>query len=498
VQAASVDAAELTPIAVFLAVSALLMGASVLLSRASERAGVPAVLLFLALGVVAGRQGVGRIAFDNYRLSFAAGTVALVLILFDGGLNTPLERIRAAIRPALVLATVGVFATAALVAVCARLFGLSWTQAFLLGAIVSSTDAAAVFSILRGSSLQLKKRVGILLELESGLNDPMAVALTIALTQCLVERSAMRLGSALDIPLALALGGVFGVAVGYGGRYILPRVQPPAGGLYPVLTLALAFLAYGLSAMLHGSGFLAVYAAAVMIGNGPMPYRGGILRVHDSAAWLGQISMFLLLGLLVLPSELLKVAPAGIGIGLFLALVARPVTALLCLLPFRYPMREVLYVGWVGLRGAVPIILAIYPVLLGADGAEFIFNVVFFVVVVNSVVPGATVRWVTRWFGLESQLLAPPPAVLEITSARMLSGGEVMSFSVEASSAACGAAISELPFPSDSAVILLIRGRELIAPRGSTVLAAGDHVYVLCRPEDQPLVYLIFGRPEAE
>jgi cell volume regulation protein A len=491
-------ASEPVSVALILTTLALLMGASVVLSHASQWTGVPVVLLFLALGVLAGQEGLGHIAFRTYRVSFDLGTAALVLILFDGGLNTPLTRIRAGLRPAAVLATAGVAGTAALVSLGARLFGFSWTQAMLLGAIVSPTDASAVFSILRGSGVQLKKRVGVTLELESGLNDPMAVILTFALTRSLVEHRQIGLATLAEIPIALAVGAGLGLAIGYAGRFILQRMSPPAGGLYPVLTIALAFIAFGLPSILRGSGFLAAYVAAVVIGNGPMPYRGGILRVHDSVAWLCQLTMFLLLGLLVLPSQLMTVAGAGLAIGLFLALIARPVTVLLCLIPFRYPMREIVYVGWVGLRGAVPIILATYPVLAGADEAHRIFNVVFFVVVVNTLLTGSAVRRVTAWLGLESEEPPPPPAMLEVTSTRILTGGEVMSFFVEASSAVSGAALSDLPLPPDSAVILLIRGRALIAPRGATVLAPGDHVYVLCTAEDRPFVQLIFGRAEAE
>jgi potassium/hydrogen antiporter len=491
------NALEPTSIPLLLTTAALLMTASVLLSRASDKFGVPVVLLFLSLGVLVGREGLVHVAFQSYRLCFAFGTVALVLILFDGGLNTPLSRVRERVRPASVLATVGVLGTAAMIAICARLFGFPWTEAWLLGAIVSPTDAAAVFSILRGSGLQLKKRVAIILELESGLNDPVAVILTIALTQGLAEHHGIA-PELSRIPISLLVGSLFGVAVGYGWRWLLLRVQLPAGGLYPVLTLALAFLTFGLSAILHGSGFLSVYVAAVIIGNGPLPYRGGILRVHDSAAWLCQIVMYLLLGLLVLPSELLRTAPAGLALGLFLTFVARPTVVVLCLLPFRYPMREVLYMGWVGLRGAVPVILATYPVLVRTESAQAIFNIVFFVVVVSTLVPGATVRRVTAWLGLESNEPDPPPAVLEIISTRILTGGQVVSFFVDSSAAACGAAISQLPFPPESAVILLIRGGELLAPRASTVLAPGDHVYILCRPEERPFVHLIFGRAETD
>jgi cell volume regulation protein A len=491
-------ASEFASVALYLTAFALLLVASVLLSGVSERTGIPLVLLFLTVGVLAGRQGLGHIAFTNYRLAFAAGTAALVLILFDGGLNTPLPRVREAMRPAVVLATVGVLMTTGLVAACARLFGFSWTQAFLEGAIVSSTDAAMVFSVLRGSGLQLKKRVATVLELESGLNDPMAVALTVAFTQSLIQQRGVTLYVLAAIPVSLLIGALFGIAIGYGGRLLLRSIAPPVGGLFPVLTLALALLAYGLPTLIGGSGFLSVYVAAVVLGNGPIPYRAGIARVHDSVAWFCQISMFLLLGLLALPSQLLPAAPAGVGIALFLALVARPLSVLLCLFPFRYAMTEIAYVGWVGLRGAVPIVLAIYPALERAPGAAAVFNLVFFVVVVNALVPGATVRWVTRRLGLRSEAPLPPSAVMEITSTRLLGGGEVRSFPISASSAACGAQISELPFPSDSAVILVLRGHELIAPRGSTRLLAGDHVYLLVRPEDESLLYLIFGRPESE
>jgi potassium/hydrogen antiporter len=489
---------EPVAIPVLLTTVALLMMASVLLSRASNRIGVPVILLFLALGVLVGRTGFGGAALENYQVSFAFGTIALVLILFDGGLNTPLARVHEGIRPAAVLATVGVIGTAALVALCARLFRFSWTEAFLLGAIVSPTDAAAVFSILRSSGLQLKRRVAVILELESGLNDPMAVILTIALTESLATHQMLASAELLRIPLALADGMIIGAAVGYGGRWLLPRAQLPAGGLYPVLTLALAFLAFGLSAISHGNGFLAVYIAAVIIGNGRIPYRGGIVRVHDSAAWLCQIVMYLLLGLLVQPSHLLRTAPIGIGIGCFQIFLARPAVVALSLLPFRFELREVLYLGWVGLRGAVPIILATYPVLARTDDANLIFNVVFFVVIISTAVPGATVRWVTARMGLESDEPMPPPALLEIVSTHLLTGGEILSFSINSSTAACGATIGELPFPPESAVILLIRGEELIAPRGKTILSSGDHVYILCRAEDRPLVHLIFGAAEKE
>ncbi|HEX6864100.1 MAG TPA: cation:proton antiporter, partial [Thermoanaerobaculia bacterium] len=278
-------------------------------------------------------------------------------------------------------------------------------------------------------------------------------------------------------------------------RRLLRGSRLPAGGLYPVLTLAVALAAFGLTTLLHGSGFLAVYLAGVVLGNGDMPYRSGILRFHDATAWFGQVTMFLVFGLLVFPSRLWAVAGTGLAIGLLLALVARPLAALLCLLPFRFPWRESVFLGWVGLRGAVPIILAIFPVLAGLDEAKRLFDVVFFVVVVSALVPGATVAWAARRLGLASDESPPPPAVLEISSARTLNG-EILSFYIHPAVAVAQATIADVPFPSGASALLVVRGGELIAARGDTALLPGDHVHVFCRREDRELIELLFGKPE--
>src|SRR3954470_10311690 len=366
--------------ALLLATCGLLLGVSVIFSRASQRTGVPIALLFLAVGMLAGSEGLGHIAFDDYRFAYRVGTVALVFILFDGGLNTPLRAVRRAAAPAGVLATIGVIATALLLAGGAHVLGLDWPEALLIGAVVSSTDAAAVFAVLRGSGLQLKRRVGVTLEVESGINDPVAVILTTVLTQNLLTpgwAGGFRIPA--EIAVQLVMGAAVGVAAGYGGRHLLGRLTLLSGGLYPVMTLSLCLLALGVATLVHGSGFLAVYLAGLLLGNGPLPYRTGLLRVHDALAWLSQVGMFLVLGLLVYPSRLLEVAWLGLGIALLLAIVVRPVVVAVCLTPFRYPSREVLYIGWVGLRGAVPIVLATYPVLVGAPGAERLFDLIFII-----------------------------------------------------------------------------------------------------------------------
>lgn len=489
---------ESGPLPLFLIVLAALMIASAVLSWPSQRAGVPTVLGFLALGIIASRARLASLLSQSYRSSFNFGTVALVLILFDGGLNTSFALLNRGLLPAALLATVGVMASSGLFAIGGKMLDFSWHESFLLGAIVAPTDAAAVFPILRGSGLQLKRRIATTLELEAGLNDPVAVALTIALSQSLAYHRPVSAATVMAVPIGLVAGSLVGLAVGHGGRLLLLYSHLFAGGLYPIMTLALALFAFGLATIAHGSGFLAAYVAALVLGNGQLPYRGGILRVHDAAAWLCQIALYLMLGSLTTPSELLAVAPAGIALALCLAFLARPISVAICLLPFRYTLSEIIYIGWVGLRGAIPIVLATYPVMIGAADAPVIFRIVFFIVLVSTLVPGATVRWVTALLGLQSNEQPAPPALLEIISTRMLSGAEITSFSIDQSTAACGARIGELPLPTGSTLILLIRDNELIPPRGSTMLQKDDHVYVLCRAEDRPIVHLIFGHSEED
>lgn len=486
---------ELTTTALLLAIFGLLMAVSVISTRTIERLGVPVVLVFLLLGVVAGSEGLIGIDFADYRFAFRVGTGALILILLDGGLNTSIAAIRQSVKPAAILATFGVLGTAGLVAGFASLLGLSWGESILLGAVVSSTDAATVFAVLRGGNLRLPKRVGTTIELESGINDPMAVILTVAATSALGTDPMSRLAMIVGVPLQLLIGLIVGVVLGMAARMLLKAVRLSTAGMYPVLTLAVAFFAFGLATLANGSGFLAVYVVGVVLGNGTIPYRNGLIRIHDAIAWLCQISMFLMLGLLVFPSQLKAVAWSGMLIALFLAFVARPVVVAACLAPFRFPLKEVIYIGWVGLRGAVPIILATFPVLSKVPGDMKVFNLVFFVVVFNSIIPGASIRWLTRRLKLEAPDEPSPLAALEINSTRLLNG-ELLSFFVSDVLAVSNVAIARIPFPKEASAVLLVRGEELIAPRGSTVLRPGDHVYVFCRTEDKPFILFLFGRPQ--
>jgi cell volume regulation protein A len=301
----------------------------------------------------------------------------------------------------------------------------------------------------------------------------------------------------LDVVRELAIGAGLGWAIGMAGRHLLARLRLVSGGLYPAFTLALALLAFGATTLVHGSGFLAVYLTGLILGNGPLPYRPALLRVHDALAWLAQIGMFLVLGLLVFPSRLVEVAAPGLGLALLLAVAVRPLVVGACLAPFRYPWRETLYIGWVGLRGAVPVVLATFPVLLAAPGAERLFHLVFFVVVANAIVPGATVAWVTHRFGLHAAQSPAPQAVLAIES-RLPLKGELMSFYVDAALVVAGVPLEDLDFPEGSSIMLIVRGDQLVPAKGNTVLQPGDHVYIVAQPEDRGLIQLMFGQPEEE
>ncbi len=484
--------------ALFLATCGGLLALSAISGRAASRFGIPLTALFLALGMLAGSDGIGGIAFSDYGLTFRLGTAALVLILFDGGLNTSIAAVRRVAGPAGVLATVGVLGTAAVTALGAYAVGLTIPQSILLGVVVSSTDAAAVFAVLRGSGVHLRKRVGVTLEAESGLNDPMAIILTTLVTANLGHLERLWGWHTLgEVVVQAVIGLLGGIVVGRAARIFLQRVRLSAGGLYPVFTLAVALLAFGLPTLVGGSGFLAVYVAGMTLGDREIPHRASLLRVHDALAWLGQVAMFVLLGLLLFPSRLGEVALPGIAIGLFVAIIARPLVVALCLLPFRYPAREIAFIGWMGLRGAVPIILATVPVLARAPGAERIFDLVFFVVAVSVLLHGVTGAPLARRLGLESAEPPSPPAVLEIEAARPLSS-RLESFYIDDALAVAGVSLADLALPDGAAVTLIVRGDELVPPLPATTLLPGDHAYVVARAEDQVLIRLMFGRPEGD
>ncbi len=483
--------------ALLLLVGGALLMVSVLLSRIATGTGVPVVLIFLLVGMLAGSEGLGGIEFADYELAFRIGTAALAVILFDGGLNTSRELIRRALAPAGVLATVGVAGTAALVAVGARLLGFGWGEALLLGAIVSSTDAAAVFSILRGSRMNLRRRVAGTLDLESGLNDPVAVILTMALALALVGEPAAPGDLAIGIVIQLAVGAALGVAIGFAGSWLLNRLNVQLAGLYPILTLAVALLAFSLPTLLQGSGYLAAFVAGVALGQRRLPYRSTILHSQNFLAWLAQMTMFLTMGLLVFPSDLLEVAGMGIAIALVLALVARPLAVFLCLAPFRFPMREQAYIAWVGLRGAVPIVLAMFPLLVGVEAAPALFNIVFFVVVVSVLLQGVTAGPLSKWLRVQSPGVALPSTVVELPGSH-IGKAEIHSFRIHEPLLVCGMAVGNLKLAGNASIVMVLRGEELIAASDELTLQPDDHVYILCSSAELPMVSLLFGSHEAE
>ncbi len=482
--------------AVLLLVLGTLLSLSVILSRSIDKLGVPVLLLFLALGIIGGSEGLGGIYLDDYGLAARLGTIALCLILFDGGLNTSLLSIRQVLGPATLLSTLGVILTAGFLATIAILLGLPWQVALLVGAIVSSTDAAAVLSVLRGGSLHLRPKLGRTLEVESCMNDPMALILTAMVMSIVVTGERPNLQTLLNVPLQLVIGSAIGWVIGYGGSVLLSKIRFSTVGLVPVLTLSFACVSFGLATVLHGSGIMAVFLTGAVLGSRRLPYKAGLIRIHGALAWLSQVCMFLMLGLLVFPSQVIKIAPIGLMLAVVLAVVARPLAVTLCLLPFRYKIKEMAYVSWIGLRGAVPIIIGIYPVLGGVEGAEKAFNIVFCIVMFSCIIPGASIRYVTNKLGFLINVKPTPETGLEINSPALLSS-ELEAFYVSPEVAVCGASIKDIDFPQDSAIMIIVRGRDLVAAKGNTVLTDGDHAYVFFRSEDRSFIELLFGGAES-
>lgn len=463
----------------FILIGAVFLLASILTSAAVSRFGAPLLLIFLLLGMLAGEDGPGGIRFDDIHISHLIGTVALAIILFDGGLRTRASTFRVGLWPAMSLATVGVVLTAVITGLFAAwALNLHWMQGLLIGAIVGSTDAAAVFSLLHASGMELKQRVGATLEIESGINDPMAVFLTVALVELLAagqtEFSAALL---LKFVKEMTLGAAVGAASGYALAWLINRLSL-ATGLYPLLAMAGGLATYALTTYIGGSGFLAIYLAGIVLGNHRLHEAQNILRVHDGLAWLSQIVMFVVLGMLVTPSALLPNAWSELAVALVLILVARPIAVWLSLLPFRFPRREQIYIAWVGLRGAVPIILALFPLLAGLDSAWLYFNVAFFVVLVSLIVQGWTVAPLARWLGL--QLPASATAVQRVNlDVPGQYEQEFVGYRVTPETAAMGEMPTHLHLPDDVRLLTVIRDGKSLAPEQVTALAQNDFVYLL-------------------
>ena len=438
------------------------------------------MLLFLLIGMLAGSEGIGGVYFDDPWLTQLVGVAALVFILFDGGLATRWEYVRPVVWEGLALSTLGVLITAVLVgAFAVNVLGFSPLIGMLLGAIVSSTDAAAVFSVLRYRSVRLKGQLEPLLELESGSNDPMAVFLTAGLTQLIAnpQRSLVEL-----VPMFLQqmlLGALLGFVFGRGMVFIVNRFQLGYEGLYPVLTLSMALLTYGVTASLGGNGFLAVYLAGLVIGNRDFIHHRSLSSFHDGLAWLMQITMFLTLGLLVFPSRLVPIVGLGLLVSLFLIFVARPVAVFLALLFSKLGFREKALVSWVGLRGATPIILATFPLLAGIPLSDTIFHLVFFIVLTSVLLQGTLITPVARWLRVDAPATAPPAYPLVFVPRSAGPDSDLVEVEIAPDSRAVGKPIVALGLPKGALIVLINKQDEFVVPSGSTVLEAGDRMQVL-------------------
>jgi potassium/hydrogen antiporter len=477
-------------IELILVFASLLLILSVVASKISDRLGIPALLFFLIIGMLAGSDGPGGIYFDSPALAQYIGIIALAVILFSGGLETNWRSVSPTFRDGLALSTVGVMITASVVAFFTnRFLGFGWIESFLLGAIVSSTDAAAVFSILRSRGVALRSRVRSLLELESGSNDPMAVFLTVAcvrvITGAVEEPSSLLL---FFISQAL-LGLAFGYAIGVTSLFLVNRLRLGYEGLYPVLIFAIIMFAYGITTFVGGSGFLAVYVAGIVMGRADFLHKGSLIRFYDGLAWMMQILMFLALGLLVFPTELLPVAQPALLIALALIFVARPLSVFISLLFSPYKINEKLFLSWVGLRGAVPIVLATYPLLAGIELADLFFNVVFFVVLLSILLQGTSVTQMARWLKvIETEQPVRRQYPIEYTPTDGFKG-ILKELQIPASSPAVGMAVFELHLPPEFLVILIVRGDGYLIPSGGTVLEKEDILLALSNEEDYDQVY---------
>ncbi|MCS7487523.1 MULTISPECIES: potassium/proton antiporter [Marinomonas] len=483
----------------FIFLAGILLLVSILASSFTVRVGLPLLLVFLGMGMLAGEEGIGQLDFDNPSLAFFVGNLALAVILLDGGMQTKTSTFRVALWPSLSLATLGVvFTTAAVGMFAAWLLDVQLIYGLLLGATVGSTDAAAVFSLLRNSGVKLNERVGGTLEIESGANDPMAILLVVMLTGLLQSADHLSILSFLGQMLQqFAVGGVLGLLGGKLLLMILRRV-PLIEGLYALLIISFGLAIFSGVNMIGGSGFLAVYLVGLTVGNGRIKQLDAISQVMDGLAWLAQAGMFLLLGLLVTPSSLLTHGWQAIAIAAFLIFVARPLAVMVCLLPFDFRWPERFYISWVGLRGAVPIVLALYPIIAGLSNSELLFEITFTVVLISLLLQGSTVPLVARWLKV-----VVPPAPAPTTRFSLIDDAdshhslELYEFLVQTEKVRIPASIVQnVPSATVSTpqLVSLVRDQKPIVVNADTVLQLGDRIWMLLHPEDVNDVAQIFSQ----
>ena len=468
-----------------LMISSVLLLLSVLLGKTSYRFGMPTLVFFLVVGMLAGSQGFGGIYFADAQVAQFVGVVALNFILFSGGFDTKWEEIRPVLRQGIVLSTIGVLLTALILGFFIyAITDFTIYEGLLLGSIVSSTDAAAVFSILRSKGLHLKYNLRPTLELESGSNDPMAYILTIVFTGLVVNQDQTIWSSIPLLLQQLFLGAALGLGFARISKWIINRINLSYEGLYPVLVIALLFLSFSVTDSIGVNGFLATYLMGIYLRNQKLIHKNSLVKFFDEMAWLMQIVLFITLGLLVFPNQLLDILGVGLLIGLFLMFIARPLTVFLTLLPFKLGTRVKTYVSWVGLRGAVPIVFATFPIIAGIEKAPMIFNIVFFISVTSVIIQGTTLPIVARWLGVAR----PEASTPENRFGLELSEGvrsEMMEVTLPDDNPFVGKRIVDLRFPRNAMITMIIRNEKYIVPRGSTELKAGDSLVVLAEDVNQ-------------
>jgi len=479
---------------ILLLISVLIL-VSIIMTKLSNNLGLPSLLIFLAIGMLAGTDGPGNIYFDDFRLSQAIGVVALVFILFSGGMDTKWQCIKSAMSGALKLSTLGVVLSALIIGIALYyIFSFPLFEGLLIGAIISSTDSAAVFSILRSKSLRLKGNVRSLLELESGSNDPMAIFLTLVLIEAVKFQGFDLLNFVFFFVMQFGVGAVVGIGMGKLLVIIMNKLKLPNEGFYSVFAITYSVLVYSVTAILNGSGFLAVYLAAVVIGNSEFVQKKSLLRFFDGIAFLGEVTMFLTLGLLVFPSQVLNVVLIGLSVSALLIFLARPLSVFLSLMFSKYKFREKVLVSWVGLRGAVPIILATFPITANLQNGSYYFNIIFFVVLTSVIIQGWSLPVVARAL----KLLLPESKVKKIPielDAEMSKSSDLVDIIVPDGSPVTGKPLAELGLPEGCLITVIYRDDEYIIPSGSTSLEGGDAIIMLLKSEHKQKVTEIFRKP---
>lgn len=471
--------------------AAILILVCIIANKASGKLGFPALLIFILVGMLAGSEGPGKIPFEDAFVAQSIGVVALALILFSGGIDTRWSEVKPVLSRTLALSTVGVAITALIISIAAvLLLGFTPLEGFLLGSIVSSTDAAAVFSTLRSRRASLKGNLRPLLEFESGSNDPMAIFLTIGAITLLLEPQSSLFSLIPLFVQQMAVGGILGYGIGRIAAHLINLLDLDYEGLYAVLTLSMALLAYGVTALLGGNGFLAAYIAGLVIGNSTIVHKKSLIRFHEGVGWLMQITMFLTLGLFVFPSQLLPVLVPGIIISFVLIFIARPIAVFLVLIPWKMDWNEKVIISWVGLRGAAPIVLATFPLLYGVAQAPVFFNMVFFMVIISSILHGTSIPFVARHLGLSAPIVRSQFG-MEIDSPAG-DQSELIELVIPMGSPAAGNQIVNIGLPTGTLIILIAKGDEQFSPRGATILEEGDSLLILTSPDNVRAVKKIF------